>query len=54
MKWKGETKCVVCGVIESVDHILFECPLAKMTWAGLREALGWHRKPGNLEDFLSH
>jgi hypothetical protein len=54
MKWKGETKCVVCGVIESVDHILFECPLAKMTWAGLREALGWDRKPGNLEDFLSH
>jgi hypothetical protein len=39
--WKGETKCVVCGVLESVDHILFECPLAKMAWAGLREALGW-------------
>jgi hypothetical protein len=54
MKWKGETKCVVCGVIESVDHILFKCPLANMTWTGLREALGWDRQPGNLEDFLSH
>jgi hypothetical protein len=50
LKWKSETKCVVCGVIEYVDHILFKCPLAKMTWAGLREALGWDRQPGNLED----
>lgn len=41
--WKGNEKCLVCGVIETRDHILFECPLAKITWVCCKEAMGWAR-----------
>jgi hypothetical protein len=47
MKWKGNINCIVCGTLETTDHILFECPIAKLVWASLREALGWidNKKP---------
>ena len=26
--WKGDLKCVICRVPETIDHIFFHCPLA--------------------------
>lgn len=51
-KWKGNERCVVCNVLETVDHNFFDCPLATFAWACLREALGWDRAPNSLQDFL--
>jgi len=28
--WKGDDKCCICDVLENVNHIFFDCPLAKM------------------------
>lgn len=49
--WKGDSSCCVCGAIETVDHILFGCVLAKMFWAILREVfcLTWVLR--NLKEF---
>jgi hypothetical protein len=30
--WKGDPNCVVCRKKESVDHIFFNCHLAKLVW----------------------
>ena len=53
-KWKGNEKCIVCNVPETVDHIFFICPLAKFAWICIKEALGWDRAPNSLQDFLEH
>ena len=51
-KWKGEQGCRNCGALESLDHILFTCILARFTWSCLKEALGWDRIPNSWWDFL--
>jgi hypothetical protein len=28
--WKGNPGCYFCGSLETVDHLLFSCPIAKM------------------------
>jgi hypothetical protein len=30
--WKGDTCCYFCGRFETTDHLLFECPIAKVVW----------------------
>lgn len=38
--WKGgENKCKLCGVSETVNHVLFNCPIAKFTWCVVKEVL---------------
>lgn len=36
----GSEFCVLCGLAENIEHILFRCPLAKLFWSYLREWLG--------------
>jgi hypothetical protein len=48
--WKGNEKCLVCGVVETRDHILFCCPMAKFIWACFSDALGWGGSPDNLQE----
>jgi hypothetical protein len=31
-KWKGCTKCCFCGMLESIQHLFFDCPMAKLVW----------------------
>jgi hypothetical protein len=52
MKWKGNKNCRTCNVLETTDHILFQCLLAKFVWASLKEMLGWERMPRGLWDLL--
>lgn len=40
-KWKGDEKCCLCGVAEDMNHIFFQCRIAKMVWFCIKEALGW-------------
>jgi hypothetical protein len=35
-KWQGSPNCYMCGEPESVDHLFFSCPVAKVTWVSLR------------------
>jgi hypothetical protein len=54
MNWKGDASCVVCGRIESADHIFFGCVAARFAWNRLGQAAGWERTPGNLRDFFDN
>jgi hypothetical protein len=31
-RWQGDPGCYFCGVNETVDRLLFECPIAKVVW----------------------
>jgi hypothetical protein len=40
-KWQGNPNCYMCGELESVDHLFFSCPVAKVTWGVI--ALCFHQ-----------
>ena len=52
--WKGDGRCILSRVVESVDHIFFECVISSFFWCSCIEALGWDRPPANLADFLNN
>jgi hypothetical protein len=31
-KWHGDPNCYFCNSPESMNHLFFECPVAKVTW----------------------
>ena len=43
--WDGSKRCKYCGLEESVDHLLFQCPAAMVTWCWVRDSLGWPKIP---------
>jgi hypothetical protein len=46
--------CLLCVVVEDVNHIFFKCVNSRFVWAVLKEVFGWHRYPVSLEDFLKN
>lgn len=44
-KWSGPEDCFVCGKLETVDHILFQCLLSIFLWSFLCNCLGWPSSP---------
>jgi len=48
--WKGDINCPLCGSPETIDHILFQCIIARFVWACIKEALGWEKTPLCLEE----
>jgi hypothetical protein len=51
-KWREDSRCALCGVPETRDHIFFECVMPKFVWTCFKEALGWDRCPRRLQDLL--
>ena len=48
--WKGDGKCCLCGVLETINHILFYCVLAKLIWAIIREVFCLGDVPHSLQE----
>jgi hypothetical protein len=44
-KWKGSKFCQLCNSEESVDHMLFQCPIVVFMWAVMRDARNWSSCP---------
>jgi hypothetical protein len=53
---EGVRECQWCIEVESVDHMLFRCPLATYVWAVVRDGPHWQSIPLSVknlsEDFL--
>jgi hypothetical protein len=47
--WKGSCRCALCGQGEDVNHIFFRCSIARLTWCGVRDSLGWAECPTSWE-----
>lgn len=52
--WKGCRNCCSCGVLETMDHIFFDCYVAQVIWRCFKEALGWDRVPRSMKDVFYH
>jgi hypothetical protein len=50
-KWKGDSRCSLCLGVESVDHLIFICPLAGFVWSVVKEGVGWGRTPKSVKEF---
>jgi len=46
--WDGSKRCKYCGLEESADHLLFQCPTAMVTWCWVRDSLGWPKIPTSI------
>ena len=52
-KWPGDPTCSFCSQVESMDHLFFLCPIAKVNWCFIAICLGAHELPGNVGGFAS-
>lgn len=50
-KGPGEENCLLCGINETADHVVFQCVMAQFLWAVIKEALGWDKAPVSSSDF---
>lgn len=53
-KWKGDEKCCLCRQLETMDHIFFNCHIARSVWFCFKEALGWDRVPQSFSDVMDN
>jgi hypothetical protein len=52
--WKGSILCEFCGCNESINHLFFECPLAKYNWSVASCAFGVESKPESFFDLCQN
>ena len=50
--WRGDGKCCLCWVLETINHILFYCVLARMIWTVIKEVFYLEDIPHSLQEFL--
>jgi hypothetical protein len=46
---EGENKCKFCLKEESVDHLIFTCPISVFIWSVIKEGLNWEKIPKSME-----
>ena len=51
--WLGSPSCYFCHVDESIDHLFFECPIAKSIWGIVGLCLGARDIPRNIRQYRS-
>ena len=51
-KWAGPEEWKLCGARETVDHILFECPVATVVWILIKDVCGLLRASTNCTDLV--
>jgi hypothetical protein len=48
--WQGDPSCYFCIDLETVDHLFFECPIAKVIWGIV--AICFHScRPSSFDQF---
>lgn len=48
-KWQGDARCMFCEENETIDHLFFQCPVAKAIWLVVARCLGAINVPKNLQ-----
>lgn len=48
--WKGDSKCQICVLDESIDHLFLHCPLARFLWGITKCAFDLPALPGSFPD----
>ena len=50
-KWKGSPACALCQDTESVNHLMFECPVIKYVWSLMAYILGAAVRPSSFSQY---
>jgi hypothetical protein len=50
---RSDGLCALCGQIEIVDHIFFQCPLASFLWSGVRDLFSVDWNPQSQVEWFS-
>jgi hypothetical protein len=50
-KWQGDPKCRFCSDPESINHLFFECPMAKFSWSLIAMVVGADCRPTSFAQF---
>ena len=48
-QWKGDPTCYLCHLPETVNHLLFNCSVAKVVWATVATCLGASNIPTSFD-----
>jgi hypothetical protein len=48
-KWKGSK---LCNEEESVNHLLFRCPIAVFMWVVVKDGTEWSERPRSLQEMI--
>jgi hypothetical protein len=49
--WHGDPTCYFCEAPESVDHLFFSCPVAKVIWGVIAICFGQTNRPNSYDRF---
>jgi hypothetical protein len=50
--WRGNLDCVFCGLLESIDHLFFQCSVARFIWRIVQSALYLNSTPSSADDLF--
>jgi hypothetical protein len=50
-QWKGCTRCCFCSEQETIQHLFFDCPMARLMWCAISVAFGV-TKPANTANLF--
>lgn len=50
--WNGDPTCRFCAATETVDHLFFQCPIAKVTWGIGAHSIGANNIPININQYF--
>ncbi|KAG2598168.1 hypothetical protein PVAP13_5KG505028 [Panicum virgatum] len=50
-KWQGDSTCVFCACLETSDHLMFECCVARVTWGVVATSFGVSTIPTSYKKF---
>lgn len=50
-KWIGDACCQFCDQLETINHIFFLCPVAKVIWIVVGSCFGANNVPLNIEQY---
>jgi hypothetical protein len=48
-RWKGDPACYFCGMHETVDHLFFQCPVAKFVLGVISMCFHQRDRPNTYE-----
>ena len=50
--WQGNLDCIFCGLLESIDHLFFHCPVARFVWRIFQIAFNLISTPKDTADLF--
>jgi len=50
-KWDGNPSCMFCDQLETIDHLFFQCPVAKCVWAMIGQCIGANNTPRDCAQY---